>query len=270
MLFCQFGLSFLTLRIMCGAWGRNAELHSGGICFSPFYPWNCNCKPMFWGFETNISSPSHKLLSGICLTKTSSLRQVTNYKHSRSLDVSIAVLGFLFPSSGTERSFSDYITYVISDSTGTLSSSKHPVPSQWNPFLSRSLRNPVYGGLHQGPRGWGHSLSSGGREPWCVRPGPRASEQGLSHGLWEGWSLGPRWDVRKPGASKAGPACAQSSRWDLSARRLRDWYWAWRVCDHCQHLESLGQGKVTEACLSPANKAVQWVRSGVICGGWSH
>lgn len=46
--------------------------------------------------------------------------------------------------------------------------------------------------------------------PGVSGQGPRASEQGLSHGLWEGGALAPRWDEgsRVP-AGGSNPALAE-------------------------------------------------------------
>lgn len=162
---------------------------------------------MFWGFETNISSPSPQIAGGICLTKTSSLGQIIIA--NISLDVSIAHTGFSLSIIWYRKEFfrlsltwflilqdAFFLQTPSAQSAESLSLQESQKPCVWGPA---SGTDPEDGGIY---------LSSG--EPWalvCVRPGPRASEQGLSHGLWEGGALALDGMWGKPGTSRQVQPC---------------------------------------------------------------
>ena len=164
---------------------------------------------MFWGFETNISSPSPQIAGGICLSKTSSLGQIIIA--NISLDVSIAPTGFSL-SITWYRKESQVLTWflILQDAFFLQTPSAQSV--EGNPFLSGSLRNPVYAGCIRGrPRGCVHLLViRRATSPGVCQARATYSEQRLSHRLWQGepWpQVGPE-GIRVP-AGRSIPALAE-------------------------------------------------------------
>ena len=104
---------------------------------------------MFWGFETDISSPSPQIAGGICLSKTSSLGQIIIA--NISLDVSIAPTGFSL-SITWYRKESQVLTWFLILQDAFFLQTPSAQSAEGNPFLAGSLRNPVYGGCIRGRR----------------------------------------------------------------------------------------------------------------------